>query len=335
MRGLTRRRVLAAGSSLAALGAGCTRDPSSDGPTSTGTGAGTTSVESTTAATVRAQASLYAFADVASHVAGDAATVGTPVPTGQHGHDWVPESPIRADGIDADLFVYVHEGFQPWADEVVATAEDGAGIVTVDAASGVDLLDRDRTGGGNRSAERDAGEVDPHFWLDPRRTARSVKNVRDGFVEVDADHADVYASNAESYRSRLEDLDATFESELADRSRGVVVVAGHNAFGYLAARYGFEIETVMDGSRDDRSSADALEHARTVVEDRDVEYVLADPLESGDAAARIVEHTAVEDTLPLTSLAGRTDDWSGDDWGYVTLMEELNLPTLRKALGAE
>ena len=46
--------------------------------------------------------------------------------------------------LDSDLFVYTVEGFQPWADDLVASLrEDDADITMVKAGSGIDLLEED------------------------------------------------------------------------------------------------------------------------------------------------------------------------------------------------
>jgi zinc transport system substrate-binding protein len=38
--------------------------------------------------------------------------------------------------------------------------------------------------------------------------------------------------------------------------------------------------------------------------------------------------------LPLTPIPGQTEEWADNDWGYVEVMENVNLPTLEQALDA-
>ncbi|WP_132057117.1 metal ABC transporter substrate-binding protein [Halorussus amylolyticus] len=176
---------------------------------------------------------------------------------------------------------------------------------------------------------------DPHFWLDPMRAAQAVENIRKGFADIDPDNADAYADNAAAYESRLDDLHEEFESALDGASKDVVLVAGHDAFGYLADRYGFEVEALTGVSPDDQPTPRDIEDAQHIIEEHGIEYVVADPLESQSAANQLVEETDATEVLPMTSIPGRIDEWTDEGWGYVEVMQEINLPTLKTALGAE
>ncbi|WP_251330269.1 metal ABC transporter substrate-binding protein [Haloplanus pelagicus] len=179
-----------------------------------------------------------------------------------------------------------------------------------------------------------AGGTDPHFWLDPERAKQAVDNIRSGFVDVDSDNASAYAENAESYRNRLDELDESFQSALEGASKDVVFVAGHNAFQYLGQRYGFEVQTLTGLSPDDQPTPKDIERAQEIIAEHDLQYVCADPLESQTAANQLVEETDATEVLPLTPIPGQTQEWADEDWGYVEIMENINLETLKQALDA-
>jgi zinc transport system substrate-binding protein len=113
-----------------------------------------------------------------------------------------------------------------------------------------------------------------------------------------------------------------------------VLVAGHNAFQYLGERYGFEVHALTGISPDDSPTPRDIERAQAVVEDEGVSHVLAPVFESDRAARRLAEETSVEGVLPITALAGRTEEWDEQGWRYEDVMREVNLATLREALGA-
>jgi len=180
-----------------------------------------------------------------------------------------------------------------------------------------------------------SGGTDPHFWLDPIRAKRAVSNIRSGFVDVDSDNASAYAENAEAYRGRLDELDEAFRSTLESASKDVVFVAGHNAFQYLGQRYDFEVQTLTGLSPDDQPTPKDIERAQEIIAEHDLQYVCADPLESQTAANQLVEETDATEVLPLTPIPGQTQEWADEDWGYVEIMENVNLETLKRALDAE
>jgi zinc transport system substrate-binding protein len=342
--GFTRRRLLMG--TVGALGAGVLAGCTGDTVGGRGSGSGSPT----------AQASFFVFGDLASGVAGDAADASLLVPIGQHGHGWEPGPRVREEIENADLFVHGMSGFQPWVDDIRADLRaDGSDVATVDVSAGLELLE---AGGGHDDHgdghEGDAGDhddhgdeqeddhddhrhgegMDPHFWMDPLRVGEAVGNVRRGLVDVDAESADAYADNAETLRGALDELHDRIDSTVADASKDVILVAGHDSFGYLGDRYGIGIEALTDVSPDDRPTPRDIERAQSVIDAHDLRYVCADPLESRRAADQLVAETDAEAVLPLTAMPGLTEAWAENDWGYLEVMENVNLPTLRRALEA-
>ena len=344
---LNRRRVLSA--VTAAAGAGVLAGCIGDGSTS-----GSTSDEAT------ARASFFVFGDVAERVAGSAAESALLVPVGQHGHGWEPGPRVREEIRGADLFVHGMAGFQPWVDDIRTDLEaDGSEVTTVDASADVDLLeagtDHDHGGDEEHADEhhddedehhdeedghhdeedehdRHGAGMDPHFWTDPLRVKPAVDTVREGFADVDPDNADAYAENAEAFRSDLDDLHARIETTVSDASKDTILVAGHDSFQYLGDRYGVNVESLTNVSPDDRPTPRDIERAQSVIQTHDLEYICADPLESQQAADQLVAETGATEVLPLTAMPGLTDEWENNEWGYLEVMENVNLPTLERTL---
>jgi zinc transport system substrate-binding protein len=297
-----------------------------------------------------AQSSFFVLGDFTARVAGDAADANTLVPVGQHGHGWEPSGQLQRDVLTADAFVYMGEGFQPWADDIVRNIEsDDADVDVIEARHGVDLLSADgdhedhddeddhddHDGEDDHDSDHDHSDADPHFWLDPTRAATAVETIADGLAAVDPENEATYEDNAAAYGERLAELDETFESALSSATRETVLVAGHNSFQYLGRRYGFEVHALTGISPDDSPSQQDVREAQEVIDRHDVDHVLAPVFESDRAAEQLVEETDASEVLPITPIPGRTEAWASDGWGYVEVQENVNLPSLRTALGAE
>ena len=358
---LTRRRLLATGVGVAALGAsaGCVGGATG----SNGSEPGRTTVQS----------SFFVFGDVTATVAGDAAHSELLVPVGQHGHGWEPGPRVREAIREAALLVHGMVGFQPWVDDVLEDlGDDGSDVATVDVTRGLELLpadgEHDHSDGDDHATddhteehhdehptdehddehteehhdEHDDGRTeddhgvgaDPHFWMDPIRLGRAVGVVRDALSEIDPDSAETYAANAEGFRAEIDDLHGRIESIVGDAERDVILVAGHNSLRYFGDRYSVEIEALSDVSPDDRPTPRDIDRAQTVIDRHDLRYVCADPLESQRAAEQLVAETDAEAVLPLTAMPGLTDEWETEGWGYLDVMRSVNLPTLERALEA-
>ncbi|WP_338728497.1 metal ABC transporter substrate-binding protein [Haladaptatus sp. DJG-WS-42] len=336
MDGFSRRAALQLGGTLAAgVCAGCL------------TGAESTDRDKL------ATASFFVLGDFASKVADDATQIDTLVPVGQHGHGWEPGPSIQQAILDAAAFVYMGEGFQLWADNVVQNLErDAPELVVIEARHGISLLeagghddekgdhDAEEDGHGDEDnhdtedGDHDHASIDPHFWLDPQRAAQAVDTIAAGLTIADSAQAERYRDGATSYADALAELDSEIEETLSSRTRDTVLVAGHDAFQYLADRYGFEVHALSSLSPDTEPTPQDVREAQAVIEEHGIEHVLAPVFESDRAARQLVEETDATDLLPITSIPTASEEWMENDWGYIDIMREVNLPTLREALGA-
>ena len=92
------------------------------------------------------------------------------------------------------------------------------------------------------TTRRRGGQVDPHWWQDPRNALRAVDRIRDALVAADPGGQAAYTANAAAYSGRLRALDGAIERCLsaipAARRR---LVTDHDALGYFAARYDIDV----------------------------------------------------------------------------------------------
>ncbi|MGQ7298251.1 metal ABC transporter substrate-binding protein [Quadrisphaera sp. KR29] len=162
--------------------------------------------------------SAYPLQYVTERVAGEDAAVSSALPPGSDAHEaeLAPSQALRLS--DADVVVTL-PGLQAGVDAALAASPPGR---VVDVTGPADL-DGD----------------DLHFWLDPLRLAAVGDAVAGELALADPGAADGYRARARELRSDLEALDARYAAELA-ACRGAVLVTSHEAFGYLAARYGLE-----------------------------------------------------------------------------------------------
>lgn len=108
----------------------------------------------------------------------------------------------------------------------------------------------------------DGGAHDPHVWFDVNLWAKCVGVVRDELCAVDPGHAETYKQNATKYLATLDALDKEVHEKVgrlpAERR---VLVTSHDAFGYFARAYGFEVhglQGVSTASQIDVAQVNAL-----------------------------------------------------------------------------
>lgn len=90
--------------------------------------------------------------------------------------------------------------------------------------------------------EHDHAGPDPHVWFDVGHVKQWAENVARVLGDLDPAHAEIYAQNAETYRAKLDELDAYANSQLVsipeDRR---FLVTNHEALGYLAEAYDLHV----------------------------------------------------------------------------------------------
>jgi zinc/manganese transport system substrate-binding protein len=87
-----------------------------------------------------------------------------------------------------------------------------------------------------------AGDLDPHWWQDPRNAELAVSAIRAALVNADPAGATTYRRNAARYIARLERLDRQTAACIDRIPAGLrKLVTTHDALGYYAARYGLDV----------------------------------------------------------------------------------------------
>lgn len=251
-------------------------------------------------------ASFYPLAFVAERVGGAEVRVVNLTPPGVESHDLELTARQVGEIATADLVVY-EQGFQPAVDEAV---EQNAGRTQVDVTDVVSL----------------AHDGDPHVWLDPTRMVNVTQAFASALAEVAPEHAGAFQQRADELTAELAALDADFRSGLSNCQRNIVVTS-HDAFGYLADRYGLEIVGISGLSPDAEPSPARLKDVQQVIEDHGVTTVFYERLVSPDVAETLAMDLGIS-TAVLDPIEGLTEET--EDQNYLTLMR-ANLQALEEA----
>jgi zinc transport system substrate-binding protein len=258
------------------------------------------------------EAAFYPLQWMAERVGGDLVTVESLTPPGAEPHD-LELTPQDVAGIaDADAIAYVRE-FQPAVDEA---AEQLPAERRFDAGDATEL---DLTFTPIEEGEQhddEAGSVDPHFWLDPTKLAEVADEFATFLGEIDEDNAETYTANASTLGEELETLDGELEAGLAS-CENKNLVTSHNAFGYLARRYGLTQVGITGLTPEDEPSPADLADVTDFVRRNDVRTIYFETLVSPDIAETIADESGAR-TDVLDPIEGLTDESQGDD--YLAIM---------------
>lgn len=243
---------------------------------------------------ITAVATFSILGDLVRNVAGNAIDLKVLVgPDGDpHAFEPTPADTVAIAG--SDLIFENGLGLEPWMDDLYESSGSAARRVVVT--------------GGVTPRSIGPGEFDPHMWQDVTAAARMVEVIRDSFESADPANAASYQANAEAYLQQLAALDA----QIAERAASVgpnhrKLVTSHDALGYFASRYGFEIvATALGTTATGSTDPSARDIARVVDQIRaaGVPAIFAENVARSDLMERVAQEAGVVlvDTLYTDAL---------------------------------
>lgn len=201
---------------------------------------------------------IVATTTVLGSIAGEIAecaggTVTTVIPVGADPHDFSPSSADVATMVGADVVIANGLGLEEGLEDALASASaDGARVIEI-----APLVDPIEFGGHGHEDEahsdegddhadegdHDHGSLDPHVWFDMNRMADAAVIIGDALAESgNAEYAECGKQVADEIRAAESEVSALLESVPADRR---ILITDHDALGYLAEAYGYEIAGVV------------------------------------------------------------------------------------------
>ncbi|MDQ3676310.1 MAG: metal ABC transporter substrate-binding protein, partial [Actinomycetota bacterium] len=202
--------------------------------------------------------------DLAREVAGDRASVTQILEPNADPHEYEPR-PSDVKAVSGAAVVLRSGGdLDEWLADVLENAGNDAQALT--------LVDSVRT-------RRLSGDVDPHWWQDPRNGVIAVTKIREALIAADAEGRDAYAANAGAYLERLRALDTAIQTCIdAVPEQDRKLVTDHDALGYYAERYGIEVIGTVIPALSTQAQASAGEVARLArtIRSEHVEAVFAE-----------------------------------------------------------
>jgi ABC-type Zn uptake system ZnuABC Zn-binding protein ZnuA len=167
-------------------------------------------------------------ADIARNVARDEDEVHGILTPNADPHDYEPRPSDAAAIAGAELVITSGGEADEWVDELIESSGTDAQVIDL-----LDLVPIVRSEG---------GDVDPHWWQDPRNAIAAAEEIRLALSEADPGEATAYDENATAYIAAIQRTDRTI-AECMDYipENARKLVTSHDSLGYFADRYDIEV----------------------------------------------------------------------------------------------
>lgn len=253
---------------------------------------------------------FYPLYDFTMKIASENADVKNMIPTGVEPHDFEPSPKQVAKLEGADVFIYLSETMEPWAEKMKNSLEE-KGVLVVKAGENLEK------------------NKDPHIWLDPILAQEISKNIKDALEKVDNENKAIYGENFSILKNQFQKLHKKYLDTLSNVKHREIITS-HDAFGYMAERYGLIQIPIKGILPQEEPSPWRMAELSKLCREKNIKYIFLETLASPKLSETLAREVGAE-TLVLNPIAGLTpdDEKRGED--YFSLMEK-NLENLAKAL---
>ncbi len=223
------------------------------------------------------------IADMAAHVAGDAAEVSSLIPAGAEVHNFQPTpSDIRA-AMEADLILWNGLGLEAWFDRFFRNLPDTPAAVVSEGVEPILIADGPY-----------AGKPNPHAWMSASDAAVYVENIRKAMAAADPANAEAYAANAAAYTAEIEALAGPIRAEIAaipERRRWLATSEG--AFSYLTRDLGLGEIYIWPINEANTGTPQQIRRAIDAIRAHDVRAVFSESTVDPRSAQQVARETGV------------------------------------------
>jgi ABC-type Zn uptake system ZnuABC Zn-binding protein ZnuA len=247
--------LLVLGMLVAALLAACgaTNTPSTNATTGASTGG-----------KIKAVATTTIISDMVKNVSGDKLELVTILKPGSDPHDYEPTANDSKAIADAQIIFLNGAGLEESLEKAI---EGNTKATKVTLTENVKLRKGEEAAATTPKAgeKKEEHEFDPHVWQSTDNAKIMVDNIVASLVKVDSAGKATYEANAKTYKGKIDETASEMKKLLeqvpADRRK---LVTNHDAFGYLADQYKYEVVGTVFSTFDTTSEPSAKDVADLV-----------------------------------------------------------------------
>lgn len=267
------------------------------------------------------------MADLARQVGGERVQVFDLVGEGGNTHRFEPR-PADMKRIQSSALVLAGgKGLETYLDRLKSTF---GGVTIIEVGRTIPSLTVGKDAVYTCCPTHGAGSLDPHWWHGIDNMRRAARVVAQAFAEKDPAGKDYFTGNANAYGQRLDGLKRWAKGELGKVPRGQrKLVTAHNAFGYFAKEFGFEVISVAGLNKEQNTTPQEQATTIEAVKKSGVSAIFPEQSSSSKALNAIATATGTRLGEPLNS----DGNGVGKEAGFEAMIRH-NVNSITQALAA-
>ncbi len=285
---------------------------------------------------------LFAAYDFAGKIGGDNVNVTMLLKPGTESHTYEPAPRDIKTIQECDVFIFTGGENDKWV-ETVLEGMDNNNMKIIRLLECTEVLEEEYVEGmqhdhegheeheEHEEHEADKSEWDEHVWTSPRNAILICNEIEKAFSMLDAENADEYRDNLNTYTEELNELDEAIREVTDSASRKLIVFGDRFPVRYFVEEYGIDYAAAFPGcSAEAEASAATLAYLIDKVKTEQIPVVFKIELSNGNIAETIAESTGAEVMTFYACHNVSADDFEAG-LTYVDFMYK-NLEALKAAL---
>lgn len=257
-------------------------------------------------------------------------------------HNYQPTAEDIAKIAACDLFIYVGGESDGWVEDALSEATNkdmqvinlletlGTSAKEEEIVEGMEAEEEEE----GEEEEEEGSEYDEHVWLSLKNAQIFVSAITDSLKMLDAQNADTYQANCDSYVEKLGALDKEYSAAVSAGTKNTLLFGDRFPFRYLVDDYGLNYYAAFVGcSAETEAAFETIVFLSGKVDELDLSHVMV--IESSDQkiAQTIIDNTEDKNQgiLVLDSMQSTTSEDIAAGATYMSIMES-NLEVLKQSL---
>ena len=249
-------------------------------------------------------------------------------------HSYQPTAEDIAKIADADMFVYVGGESDQWAQDALTEASN-KDIIAVNLLEVLgDSVKEEEILEGMEHEDEEESEPDEHVWLSLKNAETFCNYITDKLSEIDAENAEIYKQNNNSYVEKLSSLDEKYQREISSSKRDVLLFADRFPFRYMTDDYSLTCYAAFPGcSAETQASFETITFLAGKINELGLTSVITIDGSDSKIANTVINETQPKhlNILTLDSMQSITSKDIENGFTYLSVMEN-NLENIKTAL---
>jgi manganese/iron transport system substrate-binding protein len=223
------------------------------------------------------------IADMAQHVAGDAAQVSSLIPAGAEVHNFQPTPSDIRTASAADLILWNGLGLEAWFARFFRNLRD---VPVVILTEGIEPIAID--------SGPYEGQPNPHAWMSTSDALIYVENIRAALANADPANAESYSANAEAYSAEIKALAAPIREALdAVPPERRWLATSEGAFAYLGRDFGLNEAYIWPINEASTGTPQQIRRAIDLIREHDIQAIFSESTVDPRSAQQVARETGI------------------------------------------